>query len=523
MSQTTIVILLRRICLTIALVGMVPMGSVAFAAGGVLTVRAEEESDLSPTITRMELWRGQPNGKRPTGKSMPVRLTVPAGVGVVLDRNVDLSLSDGAYSFRMIRGPEYRIVSGTFSLEDTSDDAHAVQLPRMIDMLAKGWTSGDCCVVSSPNSLPLRMASEDLHMATTLGTIAAKPVPRRDKKDLIKNEPSWIVSQAHHVDGLIVYGQSDPGNKNDALPIQQVVASKNSDASVRVAIENPFAWPLPVWLASQKIDGVFLMGDWLRLDRRVLAIKNGRRPKASGGGGQAVGRWAEEIYRNILEAGFRMPPLAGGGSDSANTPVGYNRLYVGRPFADYQQETSDQDIERVTSPDEWWQHAWLGHSVVTNGPLLRPTIDDHVPGHVFECSAGETLTLQPALSLSTRDPVEYLEVIHNNRVHYSARLKQFAEAKGVIPEIVAKESGWVVIRVITLHEDHYRAAVSAPWYIEFDGQPRVARRSVEFFQQWLSDYESRLKRLPRAELQKHVPFVKAARKFWDERSQVAVD
>ena len=59
------------------------------------------------------------------------------------------------------------------------------------------------------------------------------------------------------------------------------------------------------------------------------------------------------------------------------------------------------------------------------------------------------------------------------KVHYSARLDEFAKAGGMLPPVNAKESGWVTIRVVTLYEDHFRAAMSAPWYIEFEGQPRV--------------------------------------------------
>lgn len=119
-----------------------------------LSVSDEETGE--PTITRTELHRADAPGKR-----VVVRKTVPAGIGFVLDQEVELSLSDAAYQFRMIRGPEYRIISGTFTLEKTSLDEHAVALPRMVDMLAKGWTSGDCCVPASPYSLPLRMAAED--------------------------------------------------------------------------------------------------------------------------------------------------------------------------------------------------------------------------------------------------------------------------------------------------------------------------------------------------------------------------
>ena len=491
------------------------------AVGGSLTLVAEEEEGLAPTITRMEIWRGNIAGKK-----MPIRQTVPAGVGFVLDRQTVLTLPDGPYSFRMIRGPEYRIVTGNFTLDSTSLDDHSVQLPRIINMLGKGWTSGDCCVVASPNSLPLRMASEDLHMATSLGDSLAKPIPHRKSDDAIGNEPIWIRTDAAHRDGLVFYGMNESDLDDNKLPVEQIV-SVDKQSETKIAIENPFAWQLPVWLASQRIDGAFVFGDWLRLDRKVMTVKNGRAPQNSLGGGQAVGRWSETIYRNMLDAGFRMPPLAGGGSDSANTPVGYNRLYVGEPLDSYStgqsQQQTKQDVRAVESADEWWSAAWRGHSVATNGPLLRPKLDGKIPGHVFTATQGDVLQLRPELSLSVRDKVEYLEVIHNNRVDYSARLDEFAKAGGILPKIEITESGWVVIRVITHHEDHYRAALSAPWYIDFDGQPRVGKEAVEFFQQWLEAYEKRLKRLPPVELQRHAPFVRGARKFWNAKSTVATD
>jgi hypothetical protein len=147
--------------------------------------------------------------------------------------------------------------------------------------------------------------------------------------------------------------------------------------------------------------------------------------------------------------------------------------------------------------------------------LLRPVLGGKLPGHVFRAGSGEVLRLQPELNLAVRDPVDYLEVIHNNRVHYSARLDEFAAAGGEIPPIMAEESGWVLIRVLTLHEEHYRAAISAPWYIEFDGKRRVADASVQFFRDWLAAYEERLKRLPPEQLESYVPFIRAARRFWN--------
>jgi hypothetical protein len=503
---------MRRVFLILLLMVQTAVG---LADGSLLTLSVREESTEQPTITRMELVRADA-----PEKSIPVRKTVSAGIGVVLDRSLELSLPESAYQFRMIRGPEYRIISGTFSLERTSLDQHSVALPRMVDMLERGWTSGDCCVPASPLSLPLRMASEDLHLAAVLGHVEAKPIPGRDRDAPIENDPAWIREDVQHDNGLLFYGIDPQTEAPSSLPIERLIAvSKQADA--KIAVENPFAWPLPVWLASEKIAGFFVLGDWLRLDRKVLKVSDGRSPDGPSVSAElAMGRFAEQIYWQVLESGLRIPPLAGSGDAAIDTPVGYNRLYVANQLDDY---AADEKIEarRVVTSEQWWAAAWNGQSVATNGPLLRPKLGGQIPGHVFTASRGEVLELQPELTLSTRDPVDYLEVIHNGHVHYSARLDEFAKAGGLIPALHIKESSWVIIRVVTLHEDHYRAAMSAPWYIDFDGQPRIAAAGVEFFQQWLVEYEERLKQLPSAELQKHVPFIRATRAFWAAKAQAA--
>ncbi len=315
---------MRCLCLGLILF-LVPSGRLVLGAGGSLTVTARDESEGEPTITRFELFRAD----APT-RIVPVRKAVPAGIGVVLDGDLELSLPEAAYQFRMIRGPEYRIISGSFALERTSLDAHKVDLPRMIDMLEKGWISGDCCVAPSSASLPLRMASEDLHVAAGLGHIEAKPIPGRDAKHPIGHDPIWIREDAFHSDGLIVYGIDEALDQQSVrkLPVEWLVASDQVEGS-RVAVENPFAWPLPVWLASERVDGIFILGDWLRLDRKVASVRDGRGPQGpTVGDGKVLGRWAERIYWNMLEAGLRIPPLAGSGHESGDTPVGYNRLYV---------------------------------------------------------------------------------------------------------------------------------------------------------------------------------------------------
>ncbi len=513
-----------------------------FAAGGSLTVKVREEKSNKPVATRMEIYRGAVSGQTPAGKPMSIRKTVPAGIGVVLDRSVEMSLADGVYAFRMVRGPEYRILSGTFTLERTSLDERELALPRMVDMLSLGWTSGDCLVPASPADLPLRMAAEDLHVACVLGHVESNPIPEKPNDEPLEFEPVWISSNVQFHDGIAIYESIETpieaiatdtsalaSERQIALQIvlpSERLASLNQDA--HAAIENPFAWPVPVWLASNKIDGMFVLGDWLRLDRPVLKPADGREPPGVGfGDGRSLGRSAERIYWNVLEAGFKIPPLAGTGNQAAETPVGYNRLYVAEPLVSYETyspkkpEVFPVEATRVATQDAWWKAAWAGQSVATNGPLLRPKLAGELPGHTFTANQGEVLELAMELTLSVRDPVDYLEVVHNGEVHYSARLDEFALAGGKIPVLSVDKSGWIVVRVVTLFDGHFRAAMSAPWYIEFDGQRRVSRKAVEFFQTWQTDYEQRLMKLSPAEIGQHAPFIKAARQFWAERANEA--
>ena len=502
---------------------------------GTLTVEVFDESSGQPAVTRMELWRGSPGGR-----PMVIRKMVPAGVGVVLDRRVELSLPEATYAFRMARGPEYRVVTGTFSLERTSLDSHEVRLPRVIGMRERGWTSGDCFVPPSTHSLPLRMAAEDLHLATTSEQVAANPVAGRDPDDPLYHQPIWISENAVHHDGLLFYGPVESAVEAGAdsavesgtpqpLSVERLAAVDPETTAARIAIENPLAWQLPVWLASGRIDGVFVLGDWLRLDRPVLSAGEG----SSAGEGRgpsgpefdakrALGFHAERIYWHLLDCGFRLPPLAGCGSEGVNTPVGYNRLYVAEPLQPY-ETGSAAEARPVQSAQAWWDAAWRGQSVATNGPLLRPKMAGKLPGHVFELAEGESADLSVELALTVRDPVDYLEVIHNHRVHYSARLDEFAKAGGKIPPIQVQESGWALVRVVTLYENHFRAAISAPWYFDVGGRRRVAADSVAFFRSWLSDYEQRLKQLPPDQLHRHVPYIRAARAFWAEKAAEATD
>jgi hypothetical protein len=160
----------------------------------------------------------------------------------------------------------------------------------------------------------------------------------------------------------------------------------------------------------------------------------------------------------MLDAGFRIAPSAasGFGRNGLDTHLGYNRIYV--------------SLAGSESDSTWWERLKAGKAIVTNGPLLRPLINGELPGATLKSVDGAPIELQVDVSLTVRDPVEYLEVVFNSETLYRARLDEHAQRGGMIPPLKVARSGWVLVRVVTDHEPSYRFAMTAPYYVEIGGK-----------------------------------------------------
>jgi hypothetical protein len=200
-----------------------------------------------------------------------------------------------------------------------------------------------------------------------------------------------------------------------------------------------------------------------------------------------------------------MPPVAGSGSGANDNPVGTNRVYVhcGNEFT-------------MTA---WWEGLKAGRVFVTNGPLLRPTVEGQPPGYVFQVEPGQPLTLEIGLNLATRVPVEYLQIIKNGDVAAEARLADWKEKMGKLPPVTFDASGWVLVRAVSSNPQTYQFASSGPYYVELDGKPRISKKSVQFFLDWIDTAEARIRKLPdlgEAERNEQLAAQEAARRFFGE-------
>jgi hypothetical protein len=211
--------------------------------------------------------------------------------------------------------------------------------------------------------------------------------------------------------------------------------------------------------------------------------------------------WSQEIYFRLLECGLRIPPTAGSGSGESPNPVGYNRVYV---YADGE-----------LTYEKWWQQLRAGAVFVTNGPLMKPSVEGQLPGHVFQGEAGKPLELEIGLTFSTREPIDYLEIIKDGHVDREVRFDEYAKT-GRLPKLSFDHSGWFLIRAVCNATNTYRFAMTGPYYVEIGDQKRISKSAAQFFLDWVYERARQIKladpKQQRDVLQRH----RQARDFWQD-------
>ena len=212
-------------------------------------------------------------------------------------------------------------------------------------------------------------------------------------------------------------------------------------------------------------------------------------------------QWSQHVYFQLLECGLRIPPSAGSGSGESPNPVGYNRVYV--------------HVDDELTYEKWWEEFRAGRVFVTNGPLLKPLVENELPGHVFEAEKGAKLDFEIALTFSTREPVSYFEIIKNGKVEHSVPFQTYSKS-GKLPIVHFDRSGWFLLRAVTDSPKTYRFAMTGPYYVEIGGQRRISRSAVQFFLDWVYQRAKQIK-LDDPEQRKEVlRWHRQARDYWND-------
>lgn len=447
---------MNRLCLGLALLSAVlqlPTVHAAPQSDGELTIAVVDAETLKPMAARMHLrnMRGRPVRIRSGGLH-------PFADHFYIDHEAMLGLRVGQYEFDMESGPEYRTQSGHFEIVRHAEDHKRIEMGPFANLAREGWYGGDLDVERIPEQLPLAMRAEGLAL-----------VANRDQ------------SGANLAVGdLLIFSLSKPLTTGDMTSLEVLRAAKADGA--HVVARTPFAWDLPVWLASGELDAINVIHHHALRNAAVDNEASGRpRDKTFFPGRNGNGRYSESIYHHVLNSGLRIPPAAGSGTGMNQSPLGTNRVYV---FCDTE-----------FSPEAWWEGLDSGRVFITNGPLLRPVVEGQAPGYVFHFAARRSHEFEIGLNLATRIPVQYLQILKNGKVESEVRLDEFAAQGGKLPPLAFEESGWFAVRAVTDNTKNYQFAESGPYYVERDGQPRISRASAKFFVDWIAANETRLRGL----------------------------
>ncbi len=471
---------------------------------GVLTISVAEEGTGQAIPVRMELLKaGRPIRIRPEG-------AIALDGYLVFEGSVTLELKKGSYEFFIEAGPEFQTRQGHFTIERHAEDETKVLITRRVNMQSEGWWAGDLDVARKFDNMPLlmRAAGLDYVPVTTQENDNGKCREVKQSQAAAISEFSpplfgpWAAVDNRRAGGLLFVG----GNAlavickltagESSLPMLEATSEFNTLA---VAL-SPSAWNLPLWIASGKLDAVEIIHRHALVDKAVANKADGYpRDKKFFPGAMGNGRWSEAIYHHILNCGIRIPPAAGSGSGINGNPLGTNRVYA--------------YCGQQCSPEAWLASFRSGQVMVTNGPLLRTKVEGHAPGHVFPISVGEEREFQIALSLTfyEKAAVEYLEILKNSEVVQQIRLKDLAANHGQLPPVKFAESGWFAVRAMTGNTKNYQYATTGPYYVERNDEPRISRRSVQFFLDWLDAAKAEF-----ADNEAVLKDIVAARPFWRE-------
>ncbi|MBN2295531.1 MAG: hypothetical protein JXM70_24085, partial [Pirellulales bacterium] len=432
----------------------------------------------------------------------------------VFPGQITLKLPKGGYKFELERGPEYVTRSGHFMIEHFADDAKEVDLQRFVDMAAYGWYSGDLHARRAPRDIELLMLAEDLHVVPVAiwwndKVLLGGTIPGEKKQD----EETLVHFDGNRFYSLAAGGFTWPGGEilcfNLPQPLQKMFLRSKSErefpsplglfqkahvdteeldgtetqggSPVWIDITRPYWWDVPMLVAMGQIDSIQIAHGNICRGKTINNEQGGKsRNKTLYPGVRGNAQWSEDIYFNLLECGIRIPPSAGSGSGISPNPLGYNRMYV--------------HVEGPFGYEKWWQAFAAGRVTITNGPLLRPSVYGKLPGHVFYYQQGTTPDFEIGLTLSTRKPISYIEIIKNGQLAKSIPFDEYRKAHG-LPKLRFDNSGWFLVRAVTDLPETYRFAMTAPYYVQIGEQPRISRRAVQFFIDWTYERAGQIRKI----------------------------
>ncbi|MBI3210948.1 MAG: CehA/McbA family metallohydrolase [Candidatus Solibacter usitatus] len=400
----------------------------------------------------------------------------------IVDGGKRFTLPAGMYTIRAEKGTEFLPSSQSIDVPAQGLTRVHLDLPRFVDMNARGWYSGDLHIHRSPIEMPLLARAEELnvspvitrHLGGPRAADAAYPAQAMAPSDAthlvsVQNQEIERLQRGHGAIDLLNAPTAAAARMMTHYPMEVDFARAARAEGAFADAEKPIWKHVPVTLALGQVDAIGVVNNHFHpngmlLDAETYGSMEREKPEYKTIAGFA--QWMLDLYSSFLNCGFRIPVSAGSASGVMPSWPGYERVYV--------------HLDGPFTYERWFARLKAGASFATNGPLLFVTANGKQPGSEFQWSKPTKVRL----SIETRSQasIERIEVVLNGEV--IRRLHPRSSTFQQTISINVAKPGWLAVRCFEPVTNTIRYAHTTPFWFPQNGklpaQPADARRWAEF-------------------------------------------
>jgi len=409
---------------------------------GTLRLKVVDAADQQPVLARLSLKEDGGRFHAPPGA---LHRVLRNRGHFYCDGSAELTIPAGTYELTSYRGPEYKVAHQKIVIAKGETREVIVPLARWVHQTKEGWYSGEAHIhanygfgqwFNSPETMRQQCVGEDLNVCNFMVANSTSDIVY--DRPYFRGGPDPLSTENY----ILYWNQefrSTLWGHMTLLNLRQVVepvftgfkqttnpwdTPTNSDIADRTHWQkglvnythilpsaDPFKAPyagksLPVDVALGKIDTLDLNHSWAE---------------------------AVPLWHRLLNCGFRIPATAG-------TDVFLNRIASDLPGGDRVYVHIDGPL----TYDKWIDGLKAGRSFVTNGPMLRFSVNGKEPGSVLKIEAKAKVAVKA--TARSAFPLSDAELIHNGKVIATAKLSADKLSATIDEEIVLERGGWLAFR-----------------------------------------------------------------------------
>ena len=350
------------------------------------------------------------------------------------DGTFAVDLAGGQADIFVERGTEYRPLRQTLTLPRHGTVEVDLPLQRWISLPEQGWYAGNTHIhydeteTRALDRLHLDPRVEDLpvFIVSVLKrrelayASNAFPIGRHElstPEHLIDvgeesrhNDEPWHIGYGHimlvNIKRLVEpmsRGVLVDDSSPDYPPLVDAIDGAHDQGGLVLWCHNAQGMEAPVAAILGKLDGINLFDPW----------------------------WADpeyEIWYRLLNCGLRLPASTGSDWYLCSS----NRVYTG--------------VAGAFTYETWLDALRAGRTFITNGPILRLTVDGHAPGNdLLELPASRS-TVEVVVEWQGTQPVDRVEIVRDGEVAFAEPNADHALAGRLQLDLDVADAGWIAAR-----------------------------------------------------------------------------